>query len=337
MKVLLPILLATGCGFGLTPGAIPCGKHQPSGMDVYVDGTGVKPDAGISNWINAPDGWTGPTTNGLIQQWSGSPYMTCDAAFKTIDEALAIGDKQGFWEKKDETYGFLAGIRLEFINDTTLTAIGMPTLLGETQTYLGVHEMAVGYGNDVFGGMTTSSDYDTTYAPGSPTWSSATVLIHEMTHALESSGFLTMGGMSNDTNDHCHWATKYAPRYSTLGEAQFSSNFHDKCENRDCSGSACSGGTPTNGAEISGTLLLVNPFPLPAGGGSVEFGWGVSGKYDSLSIVASAAGVAPIPLTGTGGTATTWATVSSTYTLQAVVGGQTVTLATVIVLVTPKN
>lgn len=212
MKTILPaLLLLSGCGFGLTPGAVPCGVHQKSGIEVWVDGKG-ETDVGAS-------------------------YMTCEQAVQTVEAAMAIGDSHDFWLKKDE-WGFLNGMRLEFIGgNDNLGPIGEPNKFGYTMNSPFAHDIAVFYGND------GSPDYTTPYVrtpeASAYIWPSAVTLAHEMVHVLQTDSFLNLGVLNTHTDEHCHWASVYAPRYSDLGWAQFSSNFLDKCEHKQCSGASC--------------------------------------------------------------------------------------------------
>lgn len=257
MKTLLPILLlASGCslpgGWDLTPGSVSCGVHPKSGMDVYVDGTGIDPNVGNeTGYSNLPDG-------GTQLQYAGAPYMTCDQAFKTIDQAIAIGNLNGFWVGNDEdSYGFLRGVRLEFIDAYNLKAIGKVGSDGLTVDYLGLKEMAVNYEYD----QQANVDYNSNPAPNlnklghidpgfnpAATWPSAVILVHEMTHALQASGFMNLGdlnGGETSSGGHCNWSKTYAYKYANLGWAGYSSNFDDTCQHMQCSGASC---TPDSSA-----------------------------------------------------------------------------------------
>ena len=214
--LILAVLLAlTGCGFGLTKDAIHCGTHQPSGMDVWVDGQTVE--------------YSTVTV----------PAMTCDQAMLTIDQALTIGDYNGFWEKTDETsYGFLGGIRLEFVNQQFLKQEGFAGSDGITVDYLGTKEMDVSYAYDV------QANYNMVFSPNTDasktaTWASAVILVHEMTHALQDSGFMNLGDLKTSSDGHCNWSKSYAPKYANLGAQQYNSNFIDSCQHKQCSGSFC--------------------------------------------------------------------------------------------------
>src|SRR5208283_1674332 len=194
-KLPLTALLLAGCGgFNLTPDAIHCGTHLASGMDVWVDGLEVT--YAVAYTI---------------------PALTCEQAFLTIDQALTIGDFNGFWEKKDETYGFLGGMRVEFVNQPLLREEGFAGAIGITTDYLGTKEMAVSYAYDL------SADYNMVFAPttdvlATATWPSAVILVHEMTHALQDSGFMNLGSLNGETSSggHCNWSKSYAPRYANL-------------------------------------------------------------------------------------------------------------------------
>ncbi len=226
MKTILPILVLalTGCGFGLTEGAVPCGYHLQSQMEVWVDGKGDRATTGVTLGTNGAEP-VGATT-----------YMTCEQAMQTIDAALAIGDSHDFWV--DKHHNFLAGMRLEFIGDENLAVIGLPHNNGETMNSPFAHDMAVAYGRD--GNPAYSYGYDRN-DPLAPTtiWPSAVTLAHEMIHVLQSDSFLNLGVLNTHTDKHCEWASVYAPRFADLGWAQFSSNFHDGCEDKWCSGSNC--------------------------------------------------------------------------------------------------
>jgi hypothetical protein len=249
----LAVLSTTGCvgSFDLTPGAVSCGNHV--GMDVYVDGTGM--DNAVPTGNTLADG--GPAT-------ISAPYMTCAQAFLTIDQAIAIGDTQGFWEKKDETFGFLGGIRVEFVDSANLKAIGAQWADGYTVDYLGVKEAAIAYERD----QATSVDYTlnppSSFLPGA-TWPSAVILVHEMTHMLQASGFLNLGDLFNGqtaSSGHCNWAKHFAPKYANLGWAQFASNFVDTCDKNasgqveGCSGSFCNYQNDTGGASVDGVAKV---------------------------------------------------------------------------------
>ncbi len=234
-------LLSTGCGgFGLTPGAVHCGIEPTSGMDVWVDGVGIDPAVPLQQPISLADGGTQTTVS--------VPYMTCQHAFETVTQAMAIGDQNGFWEKKDE-WGFLNGQRVEFINSWNLQ--GVPGISdginndGQTSDALSTHDMAIAYESDEVSWVPVPANYSAPYVMGQATWGSAVVLVHEMTHALQSQGFMDLGGLHTDTNNHCNWSTKFAPLYRTLGWAQMESNFLDECNKNSqgwvmsCSGSYC--------------------------------------------------------------------------------------------------
>ncbi len=274
--ILAALLALTGCGnFGLTKDAIHCGTHQPSGMDVWVDGQTVEyptlaADAG--SCVKVP--FTGDADAGVGDGYNlvcplsqnGSytvPAMTCDQAMLTIDQALTIGDYNGFWEKKDETsYGFLGGMRLEFVNQPTLKQEGYAGSDGITVDFLGTREMDVSYAYDVqvvsnnqsFTNpiiVTQGSNYNMVFSPNTDasktaTWASAVILVHEMTHALQASGFMNLGdlnGGETSSGGHCNWSKSYAPKYANLGAQQYNSNFTDSCQHKQCSGSVC---TPEN-------------------------------------------------------------------------------------------
>jgi hypothetical protein len=220
-RLLLVVLVtaSTGCGFGLTADAKPCGKHA-SGIEVWVDSPPTLADGGV--WQPGPE--------------RENAFMTCDQAMETVDAALAIGDSHDFWV--DKSHRFLDGMRLEFVGDQNLAAIGEPDKLGFTMNSPFAHDMAVAYGDDGF------PDYTLKYDRADPTmayrvWGSAVTLSHEMIHVLQSDSFLNLGVMNTHTDKHCHWASVYAPRFSDLGWAQYSSNFEDGCEHERCSGSAC--------------------------------------------------------------------------------------------------
>jgi hypothetical protein len=242
-RSLLPLLavlstLSVGCigTFDLTPGAVSCGTHV--GMDVWVDGVGT--DTGVSVETvetGLPDGGVS-VTNPPVQ------FMTCDQAFKTIDQAIAIGNTQGFWLKKDESFGFLSGIRVEFVDSYTLKAIGKPWADGYTVDYLGVKEAAIAYEDDQQANVDYNSNPPSAFNPAN-VWPSSVILVHEMSHMLQASGFLNLGDLFNgqtQSSGHCHWSTTFAPKYANLGWAQRSSNFVDTC-NKDAQGEvmACSG------------------------------------------------------------------------------------------------
>jgi hypothetical protein len=194
--LLLVSFHALGCGIPLTRDAVPCGDHR-TGMEI----------------------------------WSDSKGMTCKQAMATVDQALAIGIDHGFWDR--EPGDFLSGMRLQFIGDDDLGAVGHPEDLGFTKDVLFAHTAAVAYGGD------QHPDYTIAYVRGQQTWPSAVILAHEMTHMWQCEGFLDLGALNNDTQDHCNWANQQAPLYADLGWSQFSSNFMDSCERRRCSGAAC--------------------------------------------------------------------------------------------------
>ena len=211
--VLSILVLSSGCGFGLTPGAVPCGNHS-TGIEVWVDGKST--DGGVAD--------------------NGRPYMTCEQAMSTVDMALAIGDSHDFWV--DKSHEFLEGMRLEFIGDQNLAAIGEADKWGFTMNSPFAHDMAVIYGHD------DGPDYTFKYDRADPTasikvWTSAVILSHEMIHVLQSDSFLNIGVINTHTDRHCNWASVYAPRFSDLGWAQYGSNFDDTCEHKSCSGSSC--------------------------------------------------------------------------------------------------
>jgi hypothetical protein len=187
---------AVGCAIPLTRDAVPCGEHR-TGMEV----------------------------------WSDSKGMSCNQAMSTVDQAIAIGIDHGFWDR--EPRDFLSGMRLQFIGDEDLAAVGHPEDLGLTKDVLFTHTAAVAYGGD------DHPDYTNPYVRGGQTWPSAVILAHEMTHMWQCDGFLDLGALNNDTQDHCNWAGEQAPLYADLGWSQFSSNFTDDCEKRRCSGAVC--------------------------------------------------------------------------------------------------
>lgn len=165
-----------------------------------------------------------------MELWIDSKGMTCEQARATIDAAVAIGDSHDFWV--DKGVGFLQGMRLQFIGDQNLKVIGDENLLGLTVNSPFAHDMAVVYGND------QGTSY--TYTTWDTMWPSAVTLSHEMIHVLQTDSFLNLGVLNTHTDKHCHWASVYAPRFSDLGWAQYSSNFDDRCEHERCSGSTCS-------------------------------------------------------------------------------------------------
>ena len=229
LNVAMGLLVLTGCGIPLTPNAHPCGIHPASQMEVWVDGVGSM-DAGLAYLEAAPDG-------GQAEVPSPVRYMTCEKAFQNIDAAMAIGDTHDFWKDR-QNHKFLNGMRIEFIGDENLAAVGEPRELGYTMNSPFSHTMAVAYGRD--GDPDYSMKYERTEACACMLWGSAVTLAHEMVHVLQSDSFLNLGVLNTHTDKHCHWASVYAPRYSDLGWAQYSSNFTDGCENESCSGSACS-------------------------------------------------------------------------------------------------
>jgi len=194
--LLLLSACALGCGIPLTPDAVRCGEHA-TGMEI----------------------------------WSDSKGMTCEQAMQTVEQAIAIGNEHGFWDREPRV--FLSGMRLQFIGDNDLGAVGHPEDLGFTKDVLFAHTAAVAYGGD------DHPDYGSPYVQGQPTWPSAVILAHEMTHMWQCEGVLDLGALNNDTQDHCNWANQQAPLYADLGWSQFSSNFTDGCEKRRCSGSVC--------------------------------------------------------------------------------------------------
>lgn len=210
-----------GCGIPLTPDAVPCGEHE-----------------------------TG------IEIWSDSKGMTCEQARETVNQAIAIGIDHGFWDRAPRS--FLSGMRLQFIGDQDLAAVGHGESLGFTIDVLFTHTAAVAYGMD------QHPDYTTSYIRGQETWPSAVILAHEMTHMWQSDGFLDLGALNNDTQDHCDWAKQQAPLYADLGWSQFSSNFMDNCEKKRCTGAVCNelGTSPNNSSPnqpASGTIPDAGP------------------------------------------------------------------------------
>ena len=194
-------MLAAGCGFPLTPGAVPCGNHPASRIEVWVDGV-------------------------------SESHMTCEQAMLTVTAAIAIGDSHDFWLDKGE-HEFLYGMRLEFIGDHDLEAIGEAGKNGFTMNSPVAHDMAVAYGGD------GRPDYTVPYTRGAESWPSAVILAHEMVHVLQTDSFLNLSVLNTHTDKHCNWATSYAPRFADLGWAQFSSLFYDGCQHKTCSGAAC--------------------------------------------------------------------------------------------------
>jgi len=166
-----------------------------------------------------------------MEIWSDSKGMTCEQAMTTVAQAIAIGLDHGFWDR--DPRAFLSGMRLQFIGDKDLGAVGHPEDLGFTKDVLFAHTAAVAYGGD------EHPDYTLPYVRGQQTWPSAVILAHEMTHMWQCEGVLDLGALNNDTQDHCDWAAQQAPLYADLGWSQFSSNFTDKCERRRCSGAVC--------------------------------------------------------------------------------------------------
>ncbi len=245
MKALVPFLASVallssiGCigAFNLTPGAVHCGTHPKTQMDVWVDGVGIDP--AVEHSANLPDG-------GQRITYTAVPYMTCDQAMATIDQAVLIGNTNGFWIGADEKdYGFLNGIRIEFVDANNLKAIGEQRSSGYTVDYLGVHESAVAYEADQNAGVDYTKNGADSFVTQN-TWPSAVVLVHEMTHMLEASGFMDLGNLKgNETSSggHCNWSKSYAPKYANLGWAQYASYFQDSCQHKQCSGSVC---TPEN-------------------------------------------------------------------------------------------
>ena len=187
---------ALGCGLPLTSDAVRCGEHR-TGMEI----------------------------------WSDSKGMTCEQAAATVDQAIKIGIDHGFWDREPSV--FLSGMRLQFIGDQNLAAVGHTNDLGFTIDFLFAHTAAVAYGGD------QGPDYTKPYIRGGQTWPSAVILAHEMTHMWQCEGFLDLGALNNDTQDHCNWAEQQAPLYKDLGWSQFSSNFMDGCEKKRCSGAMC--------------------------------------------------------------------------------------------------
>ncbi|HEY1418796.1 MAG TPA: hypothetical protein VGF41_12875 [Myxococcaceae bacterium] len=218
-------MCSVGCGLALTRDAVPCGGHE-TGMEI----------------------------------WSDSKGMTCAQARATVDQAIAIGVAHGFWDGEPKV--FLSGMRLQFIGDHDLAAVGHKESLGFTVDVLFAHTAAVAYGGD------QNPDYTTSYIRGQETWPSAVILAHEMTHMWQCEGFLDLGALNNDTQDHCDWAHQQAPLYADLGWSQFSSNFMDKCEKRRCSGAACSElGTSPNSSpanELPGPTAASVPGSSPS-------------------------------------------------------------------------
>lgn len=231
----LALVALTGCGFGLVKNSRHCGHHS-SGADIWVDdvddwqGNGVEPDGGPLTQVLADGG---------VEIWApGSMhvYLSCEQAMAEMDQAIDFGVRHRFW-RASEVGGFVGNLRIEFIDQTTLAGAGFPNADGVTEDYLLVHDMAVDTGRDDY------SYFDPELAPSFP-WSSyepsTVILIHELTHAYQCGGFLSVDCLSSQTGKHCNWSLYYAPSYNDLGLNQQWSQFKDDCANTICVGSDCS-------------------------------------------------------------------------------------------------
>jgi hypothetical protein len=272
----LSLTLFAGCGFGLTPDAIHCGKHW-TGADIWVDGTDiwqgplvdggffpdpyVLPDGGP--WRQPDGGLTYPDSDGGFPDWTPvpippgamHPHMTCDQAMVEMDQATQFGLDHHFWIEApgQDIRGVMENIRIEFINQMTDAVIGSSDTAGLTEDYLGVHEMAVTTGNDLSGNNGTSATFDPAVVRNYPAVSyqpSVGILVHEMTHAWQF-GLSGLWGVDNNSHNHCNWTTIYAPSYTDLEWVENTSGgpytngpgtyslFTDDCTHMTCQGSVC--------------------------------------------------------------------------------------------------
>jgi hypothetical protein len=142
-------ILASGCGFALTPGAISCGLSL--GLDVYVDGVSVAATSKLDPVSGGQD--TTPA----------QAAMVCATALAEVVQARDLGAAAGFWGA-DATWSY----RLEFVNQAGLAEEGASNAQGDTAE--GPKDSAVSYSSD-----------DATAALGGPAFSTVT-LVHEMLH-----------------------------------------------------------------------------------------------------------------------------------------------------------